>query len=68
MGLLTAGQEMQWFVEVVLKTFTSTIIFEYQDVQGHSKGHLGRMLVTLMTLVWCSLGLGRSMKFFFYVF
>jgi hypothetical protein len=34
MGLLTACQEMQRFAEIVLQSFTSTNIFEYQDAQG----------------------------------
>ena len=41
MGLLTACQEMQWFVEIVLQPFTSTNIFEYQDAQGVLKRVFG---------------------------
>jgi hypothetical protein len=41
MGLLPACQEMQWFAEIVLQSFTSTNILEYQDAQDVLKRAFG---------------------------
>jgi hypothetical protein len=41
MGLLTACQERKRFAEIVLQSFTSTNIFEYQDAQDVLKRAFG---------------------------